>query len=349
MLDGDGQCVSDTRTTAGQQPTRLSDDGCPMTLISIVIPAHNAESFLGPTLDSVIGQTHEEWECVVVDDSSDDATLDIAKQYARMDDRIRVMHVDHGGVSKARNAGFRNTNESAAYCTFMDSDDVWTSNALEDLLRAARADPSAIGAHGVGEFMDESGNLVEPGKFADQGLHRQTIVGNTLQAIPTTSPTDFSVLMSSGSVFPPGLLLIERQAYLTAGPFDESLDVGEDWEMLVRVTLGGHLAFLPEVILFYRRHDDNRSTRPDTPKLAHHAYCQMFHSPLNSIDQRAIARRAWRAAQREYISGYWAEVQSLGLRAPKESATYLARSAVAVERLMRGYPRPVVRKRRLHW
>jgi hypothetical protein len=231
----------------------------------------------------------------------------------------------------------------------MDSDDVWTPNALKSLLVAAGSDSSAIGAHGVGDFIDESGEPVDPGVFANQGLKRIGLLGSRLGVIPTTAPTDFAVLLANGSVFPPGLLLVEREAYVRAGPFDENLSAGEDWEMLARVVRQGHLAFLPEVMLFYRRHDGNRSTMPDAPELVYRAYCQIFHSPLNSTGQLALARRVWRATQRERVSNCLAEVRSLRLRSPKASASDLARSAVATGRLLRGYPKPVVRSSRLDW
>jgi glycosyltransferase involved in cell wall biosynthesis len=320
-----------------------------MTLVSIVIPAHNTEGFLGVTLDGMLAQTHEDWECIVVDDSSEDATLEVAELYAHKDERIRAIHVEHGGVSKARNAGFRQTSELAAYCTFMDSDDVWTPKALESLVDTARSAPSAIGSHGVAEFIDESGAPTDPGWYADKCLKRIGLVGKSLQGIPPTTPTDFSALLAGGSIFPPGLLLVERQAYVRAGPFDESLVVGEDFEMVSRIVREGQLAFLPEVVLFYRRHEDNRSAKPDAAELVHHAYCQIFHSPLNSMHQRVMARRVWRALQRERLSGDWAEAWSLGLRAPKETASYLARSALAAWRFIRGYPKPVVRRSRQYW
>jgi glycosyltransferase involved in cell wall biosynthesis len=320
-----------------------------MPLISIIVPAHDAGRFLAATLDSVLAQTHGAWECIVVDDASQDDTLAIADGYAEADSRIRAFRIPHGGVSAARNAGFRAGSERAEYATFMDSDDVWVPGALEALLDRARSDPAAIGAHGVAEFIDESGQVVRPGEYATRGRHRVGLVGHRLQEIPIEAPTDFSLLMSGTAVFPPGLILVKRAAYLSAGPFDESLTVGEDWHMLVRLSRSGPIAFLPDVILYYRRHDANLGASNGTPEGVHRALCASFHSSLNSAEQRHIARRAWRAGQRQRLQRSGAEIRSRGLHSPARTAVALTRCSVFALRFVRGYPRPVIHQPELTW
>jgi GT2 family glycosyltransferase len=320
-----------------------------MPLISIVIPAHNAERFLAATLDSVVEQSYNDWECIVVDDDSKDATLAIAERYAQTDDRIRAVHIDHGGESGARNAGFRLTNSNATYCTFMDSDDVWLPGALEALLDRANADPEAIGAHAVAEFIDASGAPLRPGEFSARGLHRIGLVGDRIGKIPIDAPTDFTVLFWGTSIFPPGLVLAKRAAYVKVGPFDASLTAGADWDMLLRLARYGHLAFLPEVVLLYRRHDNNAGAQTTAPEQVHRVMCQTFHSRLNSAEQRDIARRGWRARQRRRLEEIWADIRSVGVRSPRASVAELARFAIVAVRLVRGYPRPIVHREQLFW
>jgi glycosyltransferase involved in cell wall biosynthesis len=320
-----------------------------MALVSIVVPAYNAERFLAATLDSVVAQTHRDWECLVVDDDSTDATLAVIERYAQTDDRIRAVHIDHGGESKARNAGFRLTDPHATYATFMDSDDVWLPGALEALLGRAAADPAAIGAHAVAEFIDASGAPLRTGEFSTRGLHRVGLVGNRIGEVPMDAPTDFSLLLWGTPVFPPGLVVAERAAYVKAGPFDSSLTAGQDWDMLLRLTRSGHLAFLPEVILLYRRHENNAGAQSTAPQQVHRALCQNFHSPLNSSEQRSMARRGWRARQRSRIDEMWPEIRSRGVRSPGASTVELAQCGVCAVRFLRGYPRPVVRPDTLTW
>jgi glycosyltransferase involved in cell wall biosynthesis len=320
-----------------------------MPLISIVVPAYNAERFLTATLDSVVHQSYDDWECIVVDDDSQDSTLSVAQRYATTDERIRAVRIDHGGESAARNAGFRRTDPKATFCTFMDSDDIWLPGALQALLDRANTDPTALGAHAVAEFIDASGAPLNPGEFSSHGLHRRALVGNRIRELALDAPTDFSALLWGTAIFPPGLLLAKRAAYLKAGPFDTSLAAGADWDMLLRLVRHGHFAFLPEVVLLYRRHDQNAGARSTAPEQVHRALCQNFHSPLNTSQHRSIARRGWRAVQRARIEQAWAEIRSRGLHSPLESTIQLAQCGVCAMRFVRGYPSPIVRREPLTW
>lgn len=74
-------------------------------LLSVVVPVYNVEKYIGRCLDSIIAQTFENWECIVVDDGSPDGAGRICDQYALREPRIRVIHKENGGVSSARNKG----------------------------------------------------------------------------------------------------------------------------------------------------------------------------------------------------------------------------------------------------
>lgn len=96
-------------------------------LVSIVMPAHNAADFIDDAIHSVLGQTYENWELLVVDDASTDKTLEVVKQFG--DARIRVISCKcNGGAAKARNRGIRAA-RGAALC-FIDADDLWQPGKL---------------------------------------------------------------------------------------------------------------------------------------------------------------------------------------------------------------------------
>lgn len=101
--------------------------------VSIVIPAYNAEKYLGECLDSALNQTHHNVELVIVNDGSKDNTKVILDQYAARYENIKVIHTENGGVSRARNIGLDNANGD--YIMFLDSDDLLVPNALEILLQ----------------------------------------------------------------------------------------------------------------------------------------------------------------------------------------------------------------------
>ena len=91
------------------------------TLISVIIPVYNVSAYLPQCLNSVIGQTYQNLEIIVVEDGSSDGSLLICEEYAEKDSRIHVIRAAHGGISAARNIGIENAN--GVYLTFFDSDD----------------------------------------------------------------------------------------------------------------------------------------------------------------------------------------------------------------------------------
>ena len=98
-------------------------------IISVIVPVYNAESFLDETLQSVLSQTYENWECIIVNDGSTDNTESIAKRWCKRDARFQYFYKENGGLSSARNLGIKYSN--ADYIAFLDSDDVLTKNSLE--------------------------------------------------------------------------------------------------------------------------------------------------------------------------------------------------------------------------
>ena len=98
-------------------------------LISVVIPAYNAEQFLDETLESVLSQTYENWECIIVNDGSTDNTESVAKKWCEKDSRFRLTNKENGGLSSARNWGIKES--KAEYIAFLDADDILTPDSLE--------------------------------------------------------------------------------------------------------------------------------------------------------------------------------------------------------------------------
>ena len=120
-------------------------------------PRLTTPDFWTARFESVQAQSLTDWECIVVDDGSTDETFAIANSYAAVDQRFRAAKPSGRGSSAARNTGYALTNPCTKFMTFMDSDDVWLPHALETLWSRLQPDPTAIGAHGLAEMVDESG------------------------------------------------------------------------------------------------------------------------------------------------------------------------------------------------
>lgn len=102
-------------------------------LISVIVPVYKVEKFLARCLDSIISQTYENMEIILVDDGSPDSCGSICDEYAQRDARFRVLHKENGGLSDARNCGVEIA--SGAYIAFIDSDDYIAPNYVEYLYR----------------------------------------------------------------------------------------------------------------------------------------------------------------------------------------------------------------------
>ena len=124
-------------------------------LVSIVAPVYNVERYLSSFINSVIGQTFTDWELLLVDDGSTDDSGRICDNYARIDERIRVIHKKNGGVSSARNTGMRES--KGAWLLLPDADDILIQDALKVLLSYASEDVDLIGA---GYIRNVSGKVV---------------------------------------------------------------------------------------------------------------------------------------------------------------------------------------------
>jgi teichuronic acid biosynthesis glycosyltransferase TuaG len=112
-------------------------------LVSVVMPVYNAASTLGPSIRSVLAQTHAEWELIIADDGSTDGSVDLALEYAAGDERIRLLD----GGSRAGAARARNRASSAAngdFIAFLDSDDMWLPAKLERQLAFAGQTDAAL-------------------------------------------------------------------------------------------------------------------------------------------------------------------------------------------------------------
>ena len=111
-------------------------------LISIIMPAYNAADCIKRGIESCLLQTFSDWELLIVDDGSTDSTAELVHSYCGEDSRIRYLHQDNAGVSKARNYGLDEARGD--YVVFLDADDWLRRDALEILLRLQEANPDCL-------------------------------------------------------------------------------------------------------------------------------------------------------------------------------------------------------------
>jgi len=132
-------------------------------VVSIIIPSYNRAHCIGETLQSVISQTYEQWECIVIDDGSTDSTMDVVNAFAKTDKRIQLFKrpLDKKkGANACRNMGI--TKSSGDYLIFLDSDDLLAQEALENRVQVFQEYPKLdFAVFGVSYFYPD-GSVKEP-------------------------------------------------------------------------------------------------------------------------------------------------------------------------------------------
>ncbi len=107
--------------------------------LSVIIPVYNGARYLEDTLDSILGQTYQDFELILVDDGSTDRTVNICDEYARKDARIKVCHQENSGMSKARDIGYQMALPETSIA-FLDGDDIFAPTMFEDMMKYKDSD-----------------------------------------------------------------------------------------------------------------------------------------------------------------------------------------------------------------
>lgn len=168
-----------------------------MPAVSILVPVYNAEGFLPRCLDSILAQTMEYFELILIDDGSTDGSASIADQYALRDSRIRVIHQSNGGISKARNVGVASA--TGGDITFVDADDWIDPSYLAYLYQVRQETGCQIAA--CNHIIEVGGESYPrfPEREAMERLDIRTSLENILyHRAPDISPW--------GKLYPTGLL-----------------------------------------------------------------------------------------------------------------------------------------------
>ena len=110
-------------------------------LVSIITPMYNGEKYVSQTIESVLAQTYQNWEMIIVDDGSKDASSQIVKKYSIEDNRIKLVHQQNAGSAAARNNALRRAN--GRYICFLDADDLLDNSFLEKQLEYLKTEKRA--------------------------------------------------------------------------------------------------------------------------------------------------------------------------------------------------------------
>lgn len=184
-------------------------------LFSIVVPAYNAENFIRRCIDSVLQQTYQNFEMIIVNDGSKDDTYNVAMGV--QDERVRVISQENQGVSVARNTGIENA--KGEYICFLDADDEFMPNHLEVLEKAIQIYPDK------GFFTTKFCTVLLDGSVCEE----QTTGSFTYKENPLW------VFIRNAEVVWTGCVCIKRSLFDLYGMFEPGVTMGEDRDMWIRV------------------------------------------------------------------------------------------------------------------
>lgn len=206
-------------------------------LVSVVVPAYDSAAFIGETLDSVLAQTHTDFEVVVVNDGSRDTEeleRALAPYLARPDGRVRYFKQENRGAGAARNRGVLEAR--GAFVAFLDADDLWEPGYLEEQLKHIEA-----------QGLDLS--YTDALMFGDSPLAGKTY----METAPSEGEVNFlSLIRGDCNVITSGVVA-RRAAVLDAGLFDETLRNAQDFELWARLAhRGARLGYQRKVLVRYR-------------------------------------------------------------------------------------------------
>lgn len=161
--------------------------------VSVITPVYNAEEFLSETIDSVLNQTFESFEYLLVDDCSTDNSAKMIKEYAITDSRIKYIKLaENSGAAVARNTGLENA--KGRYIAFIDSDDVWYPEKLDTQLKFMNTNGEAF-TYTKYERLSEGGELLGapgfPSKLDYSGLLKNTAIACSTVVIDREVIGDF--------------------------------------------------------------------------------------------------------------------------------------------------------------
>ncbi len=205
------------------------------SLVSIIIPCFNTEKYIGEAIDSVLNQTYKNIEVLVVNDGSTDHSEEIIKSYLEKDKRVKYIFQDNNGVSSARNKGLENAD--GEIISFLDADDIWEKNNLEEKVGFIQSDPSTHWVFSDCYLADERMNKL---RISESGNDENVF--------------DSLITRSGDVIHAPSNVVVKKECILLNKiRFDTRLSTSADWDFCIQLALHGFIGKrIPKPLWSYR-------------------------------------------------------------------------------------------------
>ncbi len=195
------------------------------SLVSVLIPCYQQGRYLADCISSLINQSHQNWEALIIDDGSTDDTHLIASVLCKSDDRVRYFHKENGGLSSARNLGLEKA--SGAYIQFLDADDLLERDKIQSHVAFLENQTFYKIVYGNAKYFTDGMPLTFRRQY---GIHQDD--AEWIEKKFLSEP--FASAMVKSNMMPVCCPLLTRAAVDIIGHFDEDLKSLEDWNYWLR-------------------------------------------------------------------------------------------------------------------
>jgi glycosyltransferase involved in cell wall biosynthesis len=256
--------------------------------VSVIVPTFNRLEYLRPAIESIFNQTYLDWELLIADDGSAEATRDYLRELSRLP-KVRVIWMSHTGIPAAvRNAALREA--GGKYVAFLDSDDLWDSRKLEVQLAVMQTRSLCQWSYTAFTNVDEFGVV----------LSTET----RRRWVPCDGEIFERMLRGEVSLRTP-CVLANRTLLMEVGAFDESIFSGEDYDLWYRLALRSDIAVINEPLVKIRAHRKNHSANWSSAYVGQdHTFTKLQHlvdPPRRDMLRRERARNSLRLAHRHAV------------------------------------------------
>lgn len=215
-------------------------------MVSIVLPVYNGEKYIRESIESVINQTYQDWELIIVNDCSTDNSESIAQEYANKDSRIVVITNEvNSKLPKSLNNGFQLA--KGEYFTWTSDDNIFKENAIEKMVTCLVDNPSVDVVYSYFDLIDENGDV------KDLDSHRQSLIMCDVEYINKNPST--GIMNFVGACF-----LYKSEVHYKLEGYDESLFLVEDFDFWLRARRYFTYMQLKEWLYLYRHHENALSS-----------------------------------------------------------------------------------------
>lgn len=256
----------------------------PAPAVSVIVPAYNAAATLQETLESVVAQTFTDFELLVLDDGSTDATAQVALSFKDL--RVRVISLTQGGVARARNLAVDEARGSLI--AFLDADDVWLPRKLERQVALLDERPD------VGLCVTRATRIDADSRPTGE-----------MPILETSDDYTAALLLHSSIAGSVSAAVIRRELFQQVGGFPCGQRQAEDWDLWLRLSVQTSIAVIPEALVRYRVHSGNasgvaRELERDTFPTLDRFFASPLSGPYTHLRKRVYARH-WMICSGSYL------------------------------------------------